>query len=73
MTTYNDQTTYQTIHFKHNNNSTWAKTILAKNQTRCNQLTGPHAGPVIPVKFYIAVTQATDPAVLYPRIDQIYQ
>ena len=26
--THNDQTTYQTIHFKHNNNNTWSKTVL---------------------------------------------
>ena len=25
---HNDQTTYQTIHFKHNNSITWAKTVL---------------------------------------------
>ena len=25
--THNDQTTYQTIHFKHNNTNTWAKTV----------------------------------------------
>ena len=26
--THNDQTTYQTIHFKHNNSIIWAKTVL---------------------------------------------
>ena len=26
--THNDQNTYQTIHFKHNNTNTWAKTVL---------------------------------------------
>ena len=26
--THNDQTTYQTIHFKHNNTNTWAKRVL---------------------------------------------
>ena len=67
MTTHNDQTTYQTIHFKHNNSITWAKAILAKIQTRCHQLRGPQAGLLIPVKFYIAGTQASSPAVLYPR------
>ena len=29
--TYNDQTTYQTIHFKHNNTNTWAKTVPGIN------------------------------------------
>ena len=71
MTMHNDQTTYQTIHFKHNNNITWGKAILAKIQARCDQLTGPQAGLVIPVNFYIAGTQASSPsskpAVLCPR------
>ena len=30
MNMNDDQTTYQTIHFKHNNSITWAKAILAK-------------------------------------------
>ena len=71
MTMHNDQTTYQTIHFKHNNSITWAKAILAKIQTRCDQLTGTQAGLVIPVNFYVACTQSrsptSKPAVLYPR------
>ena len=29
--THNDQTSYQTIHFKHNNTNTWAKTVAGKN------------------------------------------
>ena len=33
-TTHNDQTTYQTIHFKHNNTNTWAKTVLGINSNR---------------------------------------
>ena len=32
--THNDQTTYQTIHFKHNNNNTWAKTVPGINSNR---------------------------------------
>ena len=32
--THNDQTTYQTIHFKHNNTNTWAKTVLGINSNR---------------------------------------
>ena len=32
--TYNDQTTYQTIHFKHNNTSTWAKTVPGINSNK---------------------------------------
>ena len=32
--THNDQTTYQTIHFKHNNNITWTKTVLGNNSNR---------------------------------------
>ena len=40
--THNDETTYQTIHFKHNNNITWTKTVLEIIQIRCDQLTGPH-------------------------------
>ena len=31
MITHNDQTTYQTIHFKHNNTNTWAKTVPGIN------------------------------------------
>ena len=30
MITHNDQTTYQTIHFKHNNNTTWTKNSPGK-------------------------------------------
>ena len=33
-TMHNDQTTYQTIHFKHNNNITWAKTVLGNNSNQ---------------------------------------
>ena len=55
----------------HNNKITWAKAILAKIQTRCDQLTGPQTGLVISVDFYRAGTQASSltskPAVLYPR------
>ena len=29
--THNDQTTYQTIHFKHNNTNTWAKIVPGIN------------------------------------------
>ena len=29
--THNDQTSYQTIHFKHNNTNTWAKTVPGIN------------------------------------------
>ena len=32
--THNDQTTSQTIHFKHNNNITWAKTVLENNSNQ---------------------------------------
>ena len=32
--THNDQTTHQTIHFKHNNTNTWAKTVLGINSNR---------------------------------------
>ena len=32
--THNDQTTYQTIHFKHNNTNTWAKTVVGINSNR---------------------------------------
>ena len=32
--THNDQTTYQTIHFKHNNSITWAKTVLGNNSNQ---------------------------------------
>ena len=42
-----------------------------KIQTRCDQMSGPQTGLVIPVDFYIAGTQtsrpASNPAVLYPR------
>ena len=42
-----------------------------KIQTRCDQLSGPQTGLVIPVDFYIAGTQASSPAsnsvVLVPR------
>ena len=31
---HNDQTTYQTIHFKHNNNITWAKAVLGNNSNQ---------------------------------------
>ena len=34
MITHNDQTTSQTIHFKHNNNITWTKTVLGNNSNR---------------------------------------
>ena len=32
--THCDQTTYQTIHFKHNNTNTWAKTVPGINSNR---------------------------------------
>ena len=32
--TNNDQTTNQTIHFKHNNNITWTKTVLGNNSNQ---------------------------------------
>ena len=32
--THNDQTTYQTIHFKHNNNITWTRTVLGSNSNQ---------------------------------------
>ena len=32
--THNDQTTYHTIHFKHNNTNTWAKTVPGINSNR---------------------------------------
>ena len=32
--TYNDKTTYQTIHLKHNNSITWAKTVLGNNSNQ---------------------------------------
>ena len=32
--THNDQTTYQTKHFKHNNSITWAKTVLGNNSNQ---------------------------------------
>ena len=34
MITHNHQTTYQTIHFKHNNTNTWAKTVPGINLNR---------------------------------------
>ena len=34
MITHNDQTTYQTIHFKHNNNMTWTRTVLENNSNQ---------------------------------------
>ena len=34
MITHNDQTTYQTIHFKHNNSITWAETVLGINSNK---------------------------------------
>ena len=34
MITHNDQTTHQTIHFKHNNTNTWAKTVPGINSNR---------------------------------------
>ena len=39
---YNNQATYQTIHFKHNNNITWTKQSWDTIHIRCDQLTGPH-------------------------------
>ena len=32
--THNDQTTYQTIHFKHNNIITWTRTVLGNNSNQ---------------------------------------
>ena len=32
--THNNQSTYQTIHFKHNNSITWAKTVLGNNSNQ---------------------------------------
>ena len=32
--THNEQTTYETIHFKHNNSITWAKTVLGNNSNQ---------------------------------------
>ena len=32
--TRNDQTTYQTIHFKHNKNITWTRTVLGNNSNQ---------------------------------------
>ena len=34
MITRNDQTTYQTIYFKHNNNITWTRTVLGNNSNQ---------------------------------------
>ena len=34
MISHNDQTTYQTIHFKHHNNITWTKTVLGNNSNQ---------------------------------------
>ena len=38
--THNDQTTYQTIHFKHNNTNTWAKTVPGINSNRISPTAG---------------------------------
>ena len=38
--THNDQTTYQTIYFKHNNTNTWAKTVLGINSDTTAMTTG---------------------------------
>ena len=32
--THNDQTTYKTIHFKHNDNITWTRTVLGNNSNQ---------------------------------------
>ena len=32
--THNDQSTYQTIHFKHNNNNTWSEAVLGNNSNQ---------------------------------------
>ena len=61
MIMHNDQTTYQTIHFKHNNTNTWAKTVPGIYSTGSNQLPGPQAGLLLPVKFYMSGTQASLP------------
>ena len=55
---HNDQTTYQTIHFKHNNTNTWAKTVMGINS---NRLSPAATGLLLPVKFYTAGTQASLP------------
>ena len=34
MITHNVQTTYQTIHFKHNNNITWTRTVLGNDSNQ---------------------------------------
>ena len=34
MIMHKDQTTYQTIHFKHNNNITWTRIVLGKNSNQ---------------------------------------
>ena len=62
--THNDQTTYQTIHFKHNNTNTWAKAVPGINSKGSHQLPGPQAGLLLPVKFYVAGTQASLPGSL---------
>ena len=31
---HNDQTSYQTIHFIHNNNITWTRTVLGNNSNQ---------------------------------------
>ena len=54
--THNDQTTYQTIHFKHNNNITWTRTVLGNIQIRCDQLTGPHGSCQILRCWYTSET-----------------
>ena len=61
MIMHSDQTTYQTIHFKHNNTNTWAKTVLGINSNRISPTVGPQAGLLLPVKFYMAGTQASLP------------
>ena len=33
-TTHNNQTTYQTIHFKHNNNITWTRKVLGNTSNQ---------------------------------------
>ena len=59
--THNDQTTYQTIHFKHNNTNTWAKTVPGINSNGISPTARTQAGLLLPVKFYVAGTQASLP------------
>ena len=40
MITHNDQSSYQTIHFKHNNTNTWAKTVPGVNSNRISPTAG---------------------------------